>query len=390
MITVVAAALGISLISSAAADTSPMFAKTVAPSEALDGIRVGMTLDDAKLALRMFDIDASYKDAANRQRLLKEATGGARFYVLMSNNVVSRIGIEAPEAGLVAKLTKQWGKPAKAVNAASEGITSWSGTEWRVDVACRQALCRLAFHHSLTAAFFGPTVSPPSALASLKLGMTRDQLGALFVTGAEVPAGPEDVRLSVDVGKDDRVRSVLIAGLPAHAGQLMNAAWGKATEVDTKPMWFNPNTGWRARYDASLGVVQLSEYMPVMSLLGPGDKIALPLIGLTSDQLAKVYPKMAVTTAGANVQLPPTEFATALTMIGLRFDPQTGKTATAVFALPFDTLAHKDLLVKALEAKWGKGQEKLEAGQRVLTFPSTKTRVQVLVDRTNELLVQLR
>jgi hypothetical protein len=126
----------------------------------------------------------------------------------------------------------------------------------------------------------------------------------------------------------------------------MNAAWGKATEIDTKPMWFNPNTGWRARYDASLGVVQLSEYMPLMSLLGPGDKIALPLIGLTPDQLAKVYPKMAVTTAGASVQLPPTEFATALTMIGLQFDPQTGKTATAVFALPFDTLAHKDLLGK--------------------------------------------
>jgi hypothetical protein len=205
-----------------------------------------------------------------------------------------------------------------------------------------------------------------------------------------VPAGPEDVRLSVDIGKDDRVRSVLIAGLPANAGTLMNAAWGPATEIDTKPTWFNPRSGWRARYDPSLGAVQLSEYMPVMVLLGPGDKIALPLIGLTPDQLAKFYPKMAATNVGANVQLPPTEFATALTMIGLQFDPRTGKTATAVFALPFDSLAHKDLLVKALEAKWGKGQEKLQAGKRVLTFPSTKTRVQVLVDRNNELLVELR
>lgn len=387
---VVAAVVSISLSSSVSAGTTSMFAKTVAPSEALDGIRVGMNLDDAKLALRSFEIDSTYKDAANRQRLIKTATHGAKFYVLMSNNVVSRIGIEAPEAGLVAKLTKQWGKPEKAVNAASEGITSWGGTEWRVDVACRQALCRLAFHHSLTAAFFGGSVAPPSALGSVKLGMMRDQVGALFATGAEVPAGPEDVRLSVDIGKDNRVRSVLIAGLPANAGQLMNAAWGKATEIDAKPTWFNPNTGWRARYDESIGVVQLSEYMPVTSLLGPGDKIALPLIGLTSDQLAKVYPKMAATNVGAHVQLPPTEFATALTMIGLQFDPHTGKTTTAVFALPFDTLAHKDQLVRVLEAKWGKGQEKVEAGKRVLTFPATKTRVQVLVDRTNELLVELR
>lgn len=387
---VVTAVIGISLISPASAGTSPMFAKTVAPSEALDGIRVGMTLDDAKLALGTFQIDPTYKDAANRQRWIKDATGGAKFYVLISNDVVSRIGIEAPEAGLVAKLTRQWGKPTKAVNAASEGITSWGGTEWRVDVACRQALCRLAFHHSLTAAFFGSTVAPPTALGSIKLGMTRDQLGALFASGAEVPAGPEDVRVSVDVGKDDRVRSVLIAGLPANAGPLMNAAWGKATDVAAKPTWFNPNTGWRARYDASLNVVQLGEYMPVMSLLGPGDKIALPLIGLTPEQVAKVYPRSAATRTGAHVQLPPTEFATALTMIGLQFDPQTGKTTIAVFALPFDTLAHKDLLVKVLEAKWGKGQEKLQAGQRVLTFPSTKTRVQVLVDRTNELLVELR
>jgi len=388
--TAITAVVSISLMASAPADASSMFAKTVAPSDALDGIRAGMTLDDAKVALRAFELDPTYTDAADRQRLIKPATGGAKYYVLISNNVVSRIGIEAPAAGLVAKLTKQWGKPVKTVDAANEGITSWRGDEWRVDVSCRQTLCRLAFHHSLTAAFFGREVAPPSTLAFVKLGMTRDQLGALFASGAEIPAGPEDVRLAVDVGKDDRVRSVLIVGLPANAGPLINAAWGPPTEIDTKPTWFNPRTGWRARYDATLGVVQLSEYMPVMSLLGPGDKMGLPLIGLTLEQLAKVYPKMAATSIGASVQLPPTEFATALTLIGLQFDPQTGRTSAAVFALPFATLAQKDLLVKVLEAKWGKGQEKLQAGKRVLTFPSAKTRVQVLVDRQNELLVELR
>ena len=367
-----------------------MFATKIEPSAALAGIRVGMELDAAKVALRSFEVDDTYKDAAKRTRLIKAAGGGARYYVLFAGNVVSRIGIEAPEKGLVAKLTKQWGKPATAVNAASEGITSWGGAEWRVDVACREALCRLAFHHSLTAAFFGGTVAPPAALASVKLGMSRDQIAAAFTPGAEVPAGPEDVRLSVDVGKDNRVRSVLIAGLPPHAGELMSAAWGAPTDVEAKPTWFNPNTGWRARYDATFGLVQLTEYMPVMSLLGAGDKLALPLIGLTEAQLAKVYPKLETSKVGTRVALPPTEFATALTTIGLWFDPQTGKSATAVVSIPFDTLAHKDLLVKVFEAKWGKGQEKLERGQRVLTFPASKTRVQVLVDHANELLVELR
>ena len=390
VITATMAVVGLSLTSVASAKEPSLFATTVEPSEAFTGIRVGMTLDDAKLALRSFEADVTYKDGANRKRLIKPASGDAKYYVLLAGNVVSRIGIEAPQKGLVAKLTKQWGKPAKAVNAASEGITSWGGTEWRVDVACRQTLCRLAFHNSLTAQFFGGEVAPPAALSSVKLGMTRDQIDGMFASGDEVPAGPEDVRLSVDIGTDNRIRSIVIAGLPANAGELMNAAWGPATAVDARPTWFNPRTGWRARYDQTLQVVQLTEYMPVMSLLGQGDKLALPLIGLTQDQLAKVYPKLQISKVGTHVALPPTEFATALTTIGLSFDPHTGKTSGAVFAIPYDSLAHKDLLVKVLEAKWGKGREQIQRGQRVMTFPAAKTRVQVLVDRANELLVELR
>jgi len=389
-ITAALAVVGVSLSSVASAGDPSLVASSVEPSAALAGIRVGMTLDQANPALSSFVVDDTYKDAASRTRMIKPAAGGAKYYVLLSGNVVSRIGIEATEKGLVAKLTRQWGKPATAVNAASEGITSWRGAEWRVDVACRQTLCRLAFHHSLTPKFFGSAVAPPGALASVKLGMTREQIDRLFANGVEVPAGPEDVRLSVDVGTDGRVRSVVIAGLPANAGEHLNAAWGPATAVDAKPTWFNPSTGWRARYDQTLQLVQLTEYMPVMSLLGAGDKLALPLIGLTQEQLAKVYPRLQTSKVGTQVALPPTEFASALTTIGLSFDPRTGKTAVAVFAIPFDTLAHKDLLVKVLEAKWGKGQEKLERGQRVMTFPAAKTRVQVLVDRANELLVELR
>ncbi|MDB4964208.1 MAG: hypothetical protein JWP01_4207 [Myxococcales bacterium] len=396
VITAITAAVGISLIpsltSGASAGTPGMFANQVEPSSVFDGIRVGMTVSEAKTALSSFAEDVSYKDGANRKRRIKDAGNGAKFYVLLSGEVVSRIGIEAREKGLVAKLTKQWGKPAQNVNAANEAITSWGGAEWRVDLSCRQELCRLAFHRSLTAAFFGDKVGPPAALARLKLGMSREEIAVLaapFASGNEIPAGPEDVRLSVDVA-DGRLRSIAVGGLPPQAGELLAAAWGQGVAVDAKPTWFNPAAGWRARFDEKLQVLQLTEYMPVMALLGAGEKLGLPLIGLTEVQLAKVYPKFQASTGGGQVSLPPTEFATALTSIGVQIDPLTGKAAKAVFALPFDSQAQKDLLVAVLERKWGKAQSQVKNGKQMLTFPTVKTRVRVVEDTANQLLVELR
>lgn len=395
MITAFTAVLGISLSSTAGAGTPPVFTKSVAPPKVLEGIRPGMTIEEAKAALLSFSVDEMYKDAAQRKRLIKSAGNGAKYYVLLANNVVSRIGIEAPDAGLVPKLTKLWGAPNKAVNAANEGITSWSdaSNRWRIDLACRPTLCRLAYHKVLTAEFFGNAVAPPGPLSAIKLGMTREQvaqLAAPYAAGTEVPAGPEDVRLSVDA-KDGRVRSIMIAGLPPDAGELLSAAWGRGTAVDDKPVWFNPKTGWRARYDAQLQLVQLTEYMPVVSLLGPGDKLALPLIGLTEKQLASVYPKFQVVAGGGQVMLPPTEFATALTMIGVQIDPRTGRTARARFALPFVTDAHKAELLAVLEAKWGKAKAEIKNGRTRLVYPKATTRVEVLADdAATQLLVELR
>ena len=390
--TATAAALGICLISSAHAAPS-LVGDSLAPPAALDGVRAGMTLDEAKPALVSFRLDGSYKDAANRQRLVRDAGGGAKYYVLVANNAVARIGIEAPERGLVDKLSKKWGSPGRTVNMASEGLTTWSDGAWRVDLACRQTLCRLAFHKTLTTDFFGAAVAPPGPLAQLKLGMSRDDMRKMsteLARGAEVPAGPEDVRLAVDYGSDDRVRSVLVAGLPPNAAEMIVKAWGAPEEVSDAPTWFNPRNGWRARYDAQLGVVQLTEYMPLMAMLGAGDTLAIPLIGLTEQQIASAFPKRQQTKAGIAIALPPTEFATALTMVGLTFDPSTGRTTAAVFALPFDTQQHKAMLVAVLEAKWGKSKEKLHRGKRVLTFPGAKQRVSVAVDQPGELLVEVR
>ncbi len=387
------AAFGCFLISDVSAD--PLVGTTLAPPKVFDGVRPGMSLDDAKAALLTFELDRGYRDAAGRQRLVKAVPGlaSAKYYVLVASNTIARIGIEAAEAGLVDQLGKRWGKPATATNAAAEGVVSWTADGWRVDVACRKPLCRLAFHQLLTPSFFGASAGPPGPLSRIRLGMTRDQVrdvSPVFATGAELPAGPEDVRVAVDVGTDHRVRSLLISGLPAHAPTLLTSAWGTPMQVADAPTWFDPKRGWRARFDPRLGVVQLTEYMPVLALLGTGDKLALPLLGLTQQQVESAYPKRRPIKGGIAVALPPTEFATTVTTIGLSFDPMTGRSTTAVFALPFETPQHKDALVAALEAKWGKGREKVDAGKRVLTFPSAKQRIRVDLEQANELVIDMR
>src|SRR5687767_13976332 len=100
VITALVAVVGISLTSVAGAGYPSLFATKVEPSPELSGIRVGLSFDEAKLAMRSFTVDDTYKDAANRTRMIKPAAGGAKYYVLLAGNVVSRIGIEAPEKGL--------------------------------------------------------------------------------------------------------------------------------------------------------------------------------------------------------------------------------------------------------------------------------------------------
>jgi hypothetical protein len=381
-----------SLIGAALAIAAPTFDRTVAPPRALDGLRAGMTVGEAKAALATFAVDDKYTDAAKRTRLLKDAGNGAHYYVLLAGDVISRIGVEAPAAGLTAKLTKLWGAPARVANAANEALASWSQNEWRADLSCRGALCRMAFHHTLSADFFGTKVAPPAALSGVRLGMTNDQLAAIaapFAAGTEVPAGPEDVRMVVDFDRG-RVRSVGIGGLPATAGALLTKAWGPSTDIEAKPTWFDPSAGWRARYDADLQIVQLTEYMPVVTLLGPGDKLAAPLLGFTDKQLAAAYPRFMTANRGAIIALPPTEFSTANTSIAVDFDA-AGRATQVIVALPFDTAAHRAELVAALEAKWGKSVERVISRHKTLTFPTSKAKVSVIADDTaTALLVELR
>jgi hypothetical protein len=345
------------------------------PPTVFDGIRAGMLAGDAKLTA--WQPDAAYKDAANRTRLVKDAGTGAKFYVLLAGDVVSRIGIEAPAKGLVPRLEKLWGKATVSTNIANEAITTWSKGSWRVDMSCRAELCRLAFHQPLTAAFFGASPEPPGVLAGLRPGMTRTELAQLsprHERSIDVPAGPEDVRVTVDLAKSGHVRSVLVGGLPPNAREVLEKAWGASAETDDGRVWFNAQRGWRAVYVEDLQSVQLTGYIPASAILGPGPGVALfakPLLGATAQQIVAAYPLMTRTSGKKLViELPPSEGGTG--RLVLAFD-QTQRARKMTMELPYDTSTRRDELLKLMTAKWGAPTPR----SAVLVFPTDKLKIEV-------------
>ena len=368
------------LISSTAA-AAPFEAKPQ-PPRALDGVRAGMPLVDAKVAA--FKPDPAYSDAAQRQRLVKDAGGGARYYVLVKGDVVSRIGIEAPEAGLVPKLTRLWGKPARGDNPANETITSWRAAGWRVDLACRARVCRIAFHQELTAAFFGSKVAPPGLLATLHPGAPADELAKHHAGTGELPLGPEDVRAAIETDTEGRLRSILIAGLPANTPALLASAWGTATRTVRGPTWFDPDHGWRARYDESIQAIELTGYLPARAWLGAGVTIAAlpaPVLGATRAQLTAKYPLR-----GDTIALPPIEDGSISTTAKVTFDQGTKRVSQLAIELPFDNSTRRDELVKLLEAKWGRARRNGAA----LVFPAKGIQIVVKeVQSSLQLLLKL-
>jgi hypothetical protein len=352
-----------------------LLGKQPAPPNVFDGIRAGMLASDAKLAA--WQPDADYKDGAKRTRLVRDAGDGAKFYVLLSGDVISRIGLEAPAKGLVPKLEKQWGKPNVATNLANESITSWSSPAWRADLSCKGELCRMAFHQPLTAAFFGAQVQPPGALAGLRPGMTRSELTQLSPRhlATDVPAGPEDVRVTVDVAKSGHVRSVIVGGLPANGKTILEKAWGASTESDDGRVWFNADRGWRAVLMESLGTLQISAYIPASKILGGGPGIALlakPVLGMTREQITAAYPTVArVQGKKLVIEMPPSEGG--MGRLVLVFD-QTQRARKMTLELPYDTETRRDELLKLMSAKWGTPTPR----SATLVFPTDQVKIEVV------------
>jgi len=361
-------ALPIVCLVSTAALAAPSFERTLAPPRAFDGIRAGAALDSAKTPLAKFRDDAAYSDAMGRHRLVRDAGDGALYYVLVENDVIARIGVEAPAAGLEARLAALWGAPAHAENAAHESVTSWSDSAHRVDMACREARCRLAFHELLGAAFFGTEVAPPGELARVRPGMSRDDVRAVaphHAGGGVVPVGYEDVRTSLDFDATGRVRDVMIGGLPASGRALLERAWGKAAETPRGLLWLGTG-GWRAIYDETLRTLQLAGYITAAQLLGPGPGIAAlprPVLGATPDQVAAAYPTFHAST----IDLPATEAAALATPVAL--DVTAGRVTGVTIPLAFDSPARRDELLALLAAKWGKPVHRTDAGARIYAYP---------------------
>lgn len=361
----------------AAAAAAPSFERTPAPPRVFDGIRAGMSVIDARPALAAFQPDAAYKDAVQRTRLVRDAGDGAKYYVLVKGEVVSRIGVEAPARGLVSRLEKLWGRAAQTTNIGNEPITFWQRAGWRVDLSCRGELCRMAFHQPLTAAYFGTTVQPPGVLAGVRVGMTRDALAQLSPKhlASDVPAGPEDVRTTVEVTRSGHVQSVLVGGLPHDARAVLEQAWGAGTPVDGGAVWFNPDRGWRAQYSAPLQALQFTGYVAGTKLLGPGKGIALlakPILGATRAQVAKAYPGVKADGKKLVFALPPSEAGMGKIEVS-HFDATTQRAKRVALSLPVDSPARRAELVQLMAAKWGTPAVKTVGGIATRVFPTGAT-----------------
>lgn len=361
----------------------PPFEKSPAPPRVFEGIRAGMALAEAKAALGGFAWDASYTDAAARKRLVRSAGDGVKFYVLVTGETIARIGIEAPERGLEARLTKLWGAPVHTKNPANETLTSWSRDPWRVDLACRGALCRIAFQARLSPAFFGSVVAPPGALAAASPGMSRAQLAKLspiHSSGLDVPAGFEDVHVKAHFGRDGSLRGFVMVGLPLDAREHVTKAWGTPVTSERGPMWIG-DRGWRAYYDAELRAIELVPHVTAAQLLGAGPGIAAlsrPVLGAHRDQIAAAYPTFAIDQRGASLALPPIATSTKPTLVTLALDRTQRVTALAI-ALPYANPTERMALLKLLASKWGQPTAKgthLHGSSQVLSFPTGKIRIE--------------
>jgi hypothetical protein len=207
--------------------------------------------------------------------------------------------------------------------------------------------------------------------------MTRDELAQLSPRhlSPDVPAGPEDVRVTVDLAKSGHVRSVLIGGLPANAGTVLEKAWGKPVQGAEGPEWFNPERGWRAVYTPNLQTVQLTGYIPAAKILGGGPGIALfskPLLGATRDQISAAYPMTKSDGKKLVIELPPSEGGIGKVTLS-HFDATSQRAKRLTMEVPYDTDERRDELLKLMTAKWGTPKPKAA----VLVFPTDKVKIEV-------------
>jgi hypothetical protein len=383
----------------APAATTDFFGPTIEPPRGLAKIQPGMSVADAKKLLPSLRDDPR---AVRDQLILDSGVSDVKLEVRADSGTVASIVAIVSGAGTRELLTRAWGEPTITRDSLGQPEVTWASeaTGWKVKLDCLERNCIVEYvpYHVLTSDFFGAHVVPPGDLAKLRVGMKVPEArklaaGPIDVRGG-VPTGVDGVREFVSIDDKLGIIKAIYLNLPPHAEELIADAWGpgfQATEPVGKSVlvWPDPTTGWRATLRPALGSshdLAFDTYLPAVQMFGeqPDVMDAIPVLGMTVDEVKKAFPKEDVIPLGRTgdlmLMLPPTEWDRSPTKITL--DIANGRVREIAFAIPFK--AHpeaRDTLLELFTHKWGvprPGED--ETGKRILVFRDGQPRVEVLED----------
>lgn len=388
------ALLAIAACNAAPAATTDFFGPTIEPPRGLAKIHPGMSVARAK------HLVPSLREDHQGVRDHLELDSGARdvsLHVRVEAGTVQ--SIVAIVQGQTARglLTKAWGEPQIIKDALGQPEITWASeaTGWKVKLDCLERNCLVEYvpYHALTSEFFGAHVVPPRTLANLKIGMkladARVAAPGLVDVRAGLPTGVDGVREYVAVDDKLGVVRAIYLNLPAHAENLIVEAWGPglaATEPVGKKVlvWPDPTTGWRATLRDALGSshdLAFDNYLPAVELFGEQPDVidAIPVLGLTVEQIKKQFPTTVAPGRELVITLPPTEWERGATRV--RLETAQNRVRELKFAIPFK--AHpdaKDTLYELFLHKWGQPRPAEIDNKRVLIFRDGDPRVEVWED----------
>lgn len=174
-----------------------------------------------------------------------------------------------------------------------------------------------------TAAALGKTPAAPfGKAAKLTIGMSEADAKAAAPEffGAsgpqEVDSAEDALKFSIGFDRGRLTKIVVKSTSYDNLEKLAAEAWGPGTRnkatMGEEEAWFDPKNHTRAVADSS--EVELSEYVPLDELLGPGVELAAfpkPIVGVTFDDLKTSYPANVKPEDTKHLFFPPTEWGRA-------------------------------------------------------------------------------
>ena len=368
------ALLAIAACNAAPAATTDFFGPTIEPPRGLATIHPGMSAAHAK------QLVPALREDHHGVRDHLELESGARDVSLQVRVEAGTVqSIVAIVQGQTARslLTKAWGEPQIVKDALGQPEITWSSeaTGWKVKLDCLERNCLVEYvpYHALTAEFFGAHVVPPGRLANLQIGMklaeARVAAPGLVDVRAGLATGVDGVREYVAVDDKLGIVRAIYLNLPAHAESLIAEAWGAGLAA-TEPV---------------VGSGHTSTFLPTGSvaaqLFGEQPDVidAIPVLGLTVDEVKKQFPTTDAPGRDLVITLPPTEWERGATRV--RLDTAQNRIRELTFSIPFK--AHpdaKDTLYDLFLHKWGQPRPAEIDGKRVLIFRDGDPRVEVWED----------